>query len=591
MLNSLEKGDIMKCQYCNAQISDDSKFCERCGRNLMSPPPMPQTPPPQTPQAPPQTPQAPQKKSGAGCIIGVIAGLLVLGLLVLFIIIVGVVAFKNFSANNDMTKNDATKSETGTGNLFSESEQEITPQSAFQDYLAESIVDFIASSEEVGMMRLNSLVEIENQESMNQSIITKNDIAIVNEEESVMIHQETLYDATTGNASKSQTISAGSEMTSTSGWYFVNGELLIDNSDEEIPMIRYVYPITGEVAKTSVYERIDLLLSNKLEKKADGDWEEIASEYCNALSPNEEKYSVADATIDINGTLIDTKNYTYSQTGEEASKQIYQLAKLFSENNYYEGYLYKIIQLYELSADSMDHASSSMVITVSTINDNPIGLMITGNYASKPIYINVQKYGDGYDKQESITMNIMDELTLFSEAKNFKNSEQKYDCAIQYSLNDQRANDMMANYSENFSLTGTGVIEESKSLNYDCNMSLQTTYMSANPDEDEDGSGKIQISGPMNYTQSKDQDQVLSQIQFQNLSFGLGEETSNLSNFSIQTSQGAKNVSVAAPQFIEGSGRTVSTLEELYQAMGMEITSDQYRKLPVSFRMVLTSLF
>ena len=574
-------GDIMKCQYCNAQISDDSKLCERCGRNLMS-----------TPQAP-QAQQEPPKKSRTGCIIGVIVGLSVIGLLVLFMITVGGAVFKNFSANNDMTENDAPNSETGIGSLISElePEPEITPKSAFQNYLAESIVDFIASSEEIGVMRLNSLVEIDSQESVNQSIITKNDIAIVNEEESVMIHQESLYDATTGNASKSQTISAGSEMTSTSGWYFVNGELLIDHSDEEVPMIRYAYPITGEMAKTSVYERIDLLLSNKLEKKADEEWKEKASEYGNALSPNEEIYSVADATIDINGTLMDTKNYTYSQTGEEASKQIYQLAKLFSENNYYEGYLYKIIQLYELSADSMDHASSSMVMTISTMNDNPIGLMITGNYASKPIYINVQKYEDGYEKQESITLNIMDELTLASEAKNFKNSEQKYDCAIQYSLNDQRANDVMTNYSENFSLTGTGVIEESKSLNYDCNMSMQTTYMSANPDEDEEGSEQIQISGPMNYTQSKNQDQVLSQIQFQNLSVGVGEETSNLSNFSIQISQGANDVSVVAPQFIEGSGQTVSTLDELYQAMGMEITSDQYRKLPVSFRMVLTSLF
>ncbi|HEX5708924.1 MAG TPA: YARHG domain-containing protein [Pyrinomonadaceae bacterium] len=104
------------CNHCGAPVPDGATFCGECGTpNVTAAPPVhyPPPPPPPDPRFRPG-PDYPPKKSGAGLIVGVILGLIVLGGVALYAMVASTTRGTSNNNNSSGNYNSTSNSSSGT---------------------------------------------------------------------------------------------------------------------------------------------------------------------------------------------------------------------------------------------------------------------------------------------------------------------------------------------------------------------------------------------------------------------------------------------------------------------------------------------
>lgn len=471
--------------------------------------------------------------------------------------------------------------------------EEMSADEIFAFVSKQVLLDAVEKSAQIGSAQLNILttpgVQVGSEDSEYKKISTN--ISNPEEGENISIIMESINDSTTGDASMTMELQSGSETASRGGIFFKGNNMLIQKADIEIPLIQYTMDenVSKSYAGISAIDRYNRVLIDASEVHMDSDeWGDAIDVYLESLEQSVEKedYSLSKKEIDIADTREEVDEVTLTLTGENATLVLKEYISLMAKDSSLASYFvspnhanedatdYEITGfdgvLRDIDALSDEERSDMSVTFVAQTGSEVSSLSLSAMTGSKMMGLYFKFYEDGYIRDHEINFSGFDGSIVKMTELNVSVGEDQYSGSILY---------------EN--AAPGGILQESSSVYSDStitgdqyNSSIQLRYVNAGSTE----GASSDISGELEYTQQKINDEITGTLEGAIYLFAEGETTTM--NISVQIEENNDVHEVSPPQFIEGSGISAYDQESLFMALDNEFYIDNYKRAPVSTRTV-----
>lgn len=449
----------------------------------------------------------------------------------------------------------------------------------FQEGLEKVLKGAVAKSEDIGDAGLGFLLKPEGGEEETSSraetvIGIKQDD---NEEQTVKT--VTLMDKSTGDASFIIAAVEGAETAGEGGMYFTGDTMLLKRADASAPLIRFLpnEALAASYQNQTALSRAALALGEEQKPvQSEEEWgDRIASFASLVLAQSAEgDYSegTADLTLPGGGSGADT--ITLALGGDAARAVLTEYVALLNDNGGISGMLDGIEtedqeetgvkRLGALQSSIQDAGDLSLTAALILYEDDPIGVDLAFTVDGAENAWRLLFYEKGFERRNELSFLFGDGAKVTMLDTNENTGGDGYAGEVTMESVHPNGEGFSVSFQSNSTNTDAlydmaGTLAFTQTELDDGSLNTQSGDVSVTWKQQKNASGGVDASGAV--VVSGDDDTV---------------------NVSIQYSKTYGDVSVEAPQFIEGAGVSASSREEVFDEL--DIDTEEFDALPTAYR-------
>lgn len=464
------------------------------------------------------------------------------------------------------------------------------PQKTFSENLKNSLIDAAKTSENISTMQTDLIFNPAKQVDTNKSnsMTISADLANASEPgNKINFTSESIYNATTKDASQVLSVGSGSENTQSGGVYFVGNKMLIKRGGSDKKMIQYI--LTDEIAKSISNDmpanRLDKLISDNIQSASNETWTADIDAFIAKLTENTTKqdYTLEKETKSILGKDQELSDIVLKINGEKAQLLTAELIKLLQKQSKIKSVVSGMSTdntgtsaldkaLLSINGLTVDEAQNlQLVFKTQMLNDKVFGFEINATINEKSFVIANNHIVNGFEQQQQLKLTNFDKSGIAFESKDVSQGGDNYKGSISY-INYAIDGVRKDTYNVNWNSTKTD-----KSTLSDYTYVTVMYYL-------EDGAEKVyRATGDIKWTQNETSDGTIEATGSGDAIISLeGEMQTLLINMTMNKKFGDSEIK--APQFIESSGISVTSSDALITAL--EIDKKEYLKQNAAMRAI-----
>ncbi len=464
------------------------------------------------------------------------------------------------------------------------------PQKTFSENLKNSLLDAAKTSENISAMQTDLIFNPSKQTdtSKSNSITISADLANASEPKNkITFTSESIYNATTKDASQVLSIGSGSENTQSGGVYFTGNKMLIKRGGSDKKMIQY--SMTDEIAKSisslMPAKRLDSLITNNIRLTGNETWAADIDAFIAKLTENTTKqdYTEEKETKSILGKDQELSDIVLKINGEKAQLLTAELIKLLQKQSNIQSVISG------MSADNtgksaLDKALSSidnltadekqnlqLVFKIQMLNEAVFGFELTASLGANNFVIANNHIVNGLEQQQEIKLTNFDKSGIDFINKDVLQGGDDYKgdmSYINYAADGVKKDNLNAQWN-------SVKTDKSISSNYSYNTVI---YYS------EDGKQTAyKAKGNIKWSQNETSDGGVEAAGSGDVTISLGGDAQKLL-INMEMSKKYGDTEIKAPQFIEKSGISANTSDALIKAL--KIDKNEYLKQNAAMRAI-----
>ncbi len=463
-------------------------------------------------------------------------------------------------------------------------------QKTFGENLKNSLLDVSKTSENISAMQTDLIFNPSKQtdSSKSNSVTISVDLANASEPNNkVNFISETIYNATTKDASQTVSIGSGSESTQSGGVFFIGNKMLIKRGGSDKKMIQYV--LTDEIAKSLSSDmpanRLDKLITNNIQSTGNETWTADIDAFIAKLTENTTKqdYSEIKETKSILGKDQELSDIALNINGEKAQLITAELLKLLqkqsniksvisgmsTDNNGTSALDKALLYINGLTSDEAQNLQ--LVFKTQMLNDKVFGFEITATINEKSFVIANNHIVNGFEQQQELKLTNFDKSGIAFSSKDVSQGGDNYKGDMSY-----------INYIEGGTAKDSLTAQWS-SVKTDKSVSSDYSYNTVIFYSEDGAETSYNAGGNIKWTQSEASDGSIDATGSGNVTLSLGGDAQKLLiNMTMNKKFG--DTEIKAPQFIESSGISVNSSDALVTAL--DIDKNEYLKQNAAMRAI-----
>lgn len=463
-------------------------------------------------------------------------------------------------------------------------------QKTFGENLKNSLLDAAKTSENISGMQTDIIFNPSKQTDTSKSNSVKISADLANASEpgnKINFTSESVYNATTKDASQMLSIGIGSESTQSGGVFFTGNKMLIKRGGSDKKMIQYV--LTDEIAKSLSSDmpanRLDKLISDNIQSASNETWTADIDAFIAKLTENTTKqnYTEEKETKSILGKDQELSDIILKVDGEKAQLITAEFLKLLqkqsniksvvsgmSTDNTGTSALDKaLLSINGLTVDEVQNLQ--LVFKTQMLNDKVFGFELTAAINEKSFVIASNHVVNGFEQQQELKLTNFDKSGITFESKDILQGGDNYKGSmsyINYAIDGVRKD----TYSLLWNSTKTD-----KSISSDYSYVTVIYYL-------EDGAETAyRANGSIKWTQNEASDGSIEATGTGDIIISLEGDLQKLS-INMTMSKKFGDTEIKAPQFIESSGISVNSSDALVTAL--DIDKNEYLKQNAAMRAI-----
>ncbi|MEL7571104.1 MAG: hypothetical protein AAGU14_11180, partial [Eubacteriaceae bacterium] len=398
---------------------------------------------------------------------------------------------------------------------------------------------------------------------------------------------ETIYNATTKDASQTVSIGSGSESTQSGGVYFTGNKMLIKRGGSNKKMIQYV--LTDEIAKSLSSDmpanRLDKLITNNIQSTGNETWTADIDAFIAKLTENTTKqdYKEVKETKSVLGKEQELSDIVLNINGEKAQLITAEFLKLLqkqsniksvisgtSTDNAGKSALDKaLLSINSLTADEAQNLQ--LVFKTQMLNDKVFGFELTATINEKSFVIASNHIVNGFEQQQELKLTNFDKSGIAFASKDVSQGGDNYKGDMSY-----------INYIEGGSAKDSLTAQWS-SVKTDKSVSSDYSYKTVIYYSEDGKETAYNANGSIKWTQSEASDGSIDATGSGNVTLSLGGDAQKLL-INMKMNKKFGDTEIKAPQFIESSGISVNSSDALVTAL--DIDKNEYLKQNAAMRAI-----
>lgn len=463
-------------------------------------------------------------------------------------------------------------------------------QKTFGENLKNSLLDVSKTSENISAMQTDLIFNPSKQtdSSKSNSITISVDLANASEPSNkVNFTSETIYNATTKDASQTVSIGSGSESTQSGGVYFTGNKMLIKRGGSNKKMIQYV--LTDEIAKSLSSDmpanRLDKLITNNIQSTGNETWTADIDAFIAKLTENTTKqdYTEVKETKSILGKEQELSDIVLNIKGEKAQLITTEFLKLLQKQSNIKSVISgtstdntgtsaldkALLSINGLTADEAQNLQ--LVFKTQMLNDKVFGFELTATINEKSFVIASNHIVNGFEQQQELKLTNFDKSGIAFASKDVSQGGDNYKgdmSYINYIKGGSAKDSLTAQWSS---------VKTDKSVSSDYSYNTVIFYS-------EDGAEtSYNAGGSIKWTQSEASDGSIDATGSGNVTLSLGGDAQKLL-INMKMNKKLGDMEIKAPQFIESSGISVNSSDALVTAL--DIDKNEYLKQNAAMRAI-----